>query len=149
MDPLGIKEEYLTRMSKLSGHPGLYKIIKSAHQKYDIENSYDLDTLITMYFMNQFLPVLNDVENHMDRIHEELSRENQFREPTYEEIARRYMEEVFSDMNSSAKVLTASLFGELDGDPDVEEYVQFRAAEFKKYQVSTRKALEKEKRNRG
>lgn len=146
MTPEEIKNEYVERSQRQLG-PGLEKIIQSA-QKRGVKDSYELDVMITMFFMNQFLPVLNNVENHMERILDQIREERGFEnnDPPYAEATRRFMEEVFSDMPAASKVLVASLFGELDGDPAVEEYITSRAEEFRRAQLSTRTFLEQNRK---
>lgn len=145
MTPEEIKNEFVER-SQCQLSPGLDKVIRSA-QKRGVKDSYELDVMITMFFMHQFLPVLNNVEERMERIFEQLREERGFEngDPPYSEVAERFMSEVFSDMPAASKVLVASLFGELDGDPDVEEYIAFRAEEFRRAQIATRTFLERDK----
>ena len=145
MTPLEIKEQYVSRTAKQGGHPGLYKIIKSAHARYGIENGYELDAMIGAFFMHQFLPNLEDLETEMEKVMEDLAAEAGYTGDVDKVSAiKRLMDNKFAKLTDSARVLVASLFGELDGDDDVAEYIAFRGEEFRCMQAATQVYLSRQ-----
>lgn len=145
-----IRQEYTRRHDSLCRSPGLIKLIHSAQKRYGIESSYELDALISVFLLNNYLPKLNEIGQEVDELAEDIRRESGYtREPEEEEIVRHYIDKISELHKDSTRFLVASLFGELDGDRDVEEYVKIRADELRKGQMAVTEVLHRQQKEGG
>ena len=138
MENSEIIAEYEERAQRWGKHPGLTKLIESAVRKHEVKNSYDFDVLLTMFMTKNAFPDLDLLSEDFERTAEELAIESNYeKEPTTEDIMNRLVLKSFENVEQAAKTAVGRLFGELDGDPEVDEYMRHRVSEYMKLQTAT------------
>lgn len=132
-----ITKEYKDRAQQWAEHPGLTKIIEVSTRLHGIKTSYEFDVMLTLFLTQNAFPDLDAVADDYEITVDELTVENNFKEPSAEDVMNRLAEKRFSNIEESAKTVVARLFGELDGDPEVDAYMKFRVSEYMKLQTAT------------
>ena len=125
-----IEAEFRNRAAAWSSHPGLSKLLPLAVKKHNVANSYDFDCLLTSFMIHRTMPDIDSVGDDFAKAAEDLAAENGYTaEPTKIDIMNKAVSKYFDNVEGTAKTVVAQLFGELDGDDDVDEYVRARVAE--------------------
>lgn len=131
MDAEEIEGEFRARASKWADCPGMKKLLEVAVRKHGVTNSYDFDVLLATFMAHNMLPNIDMVEADYEHAEEELTDKNGYLDgpPSKADIMNKMISNYFGNVDAAAKTVVARLFGELDGDLEVDEYVRFRVKE--------------------
>ena len=125
-----IEAEFGSRASKWSRHPGLTKLLPLAVKRHNVVNSYDFDVLLTSFMAHHTLPDIDSVGADFEQAAEDLAVESGYTvTPSSTDVMNKMVHKYFGNVEGAAKTVIAQLFGELDGDADVDEYVRSRVEE--------------------